>query len=97
VRFTRSFSPATGVWEMASRAVPEEGPPETDDYVRVRRSEAHRCLTPTGDGGTALTYDLRTDMRGVVPAWIANAAQKDAVAKLIRAMLDRARETAAAR
>jgi len=94
IRFSRSFTAATGVYEMSSRAVPEEGPPERDGYVRVRTSQAHWSLAPTDDGGTAVTYTLRTDMGGLVPAWIVNAAQKDAVARLIRAMLDRARDTA---
>ena len=94
LRFTRSFSTATGVYEMSSRAVPEEGPPEGNGYVRVRTSQAHWTLAPANDGGTELTYTLRTDMGGLVPAWIVNAAQKDAVAKLIRAMLDRARDAA---
>ena len=94
IRFTRSFTAATGAYEMSSRAVPEEGPPEQDGYVRVRTSQAHWSLVPTQDGGTDVTYTLRTDMGGLVPAWIVNAAQKDAVAKLIRAMLDRAGDTA---
>ena len=94
VRFTRSFSAATGVYEVSSRAVPEEGPPEGNGYVRVRTSQAHWSLAPADDGGTAVTYTIRTDVGGLVPAWIVNAAQKDAVAKLIRAMLDRARDAA---
>src|SRR5437762_3124526 len=55
VRFTRSFSAATGVYEVSSRAVPEEGPPEGEEYVRVRTSQAHWSLVPADDGGTAVT------------------------------------------
>ena len=94
VRFTRTVAATSGVYEMTSRAVPEEGPPERDGFVRVRTSQARWSLAPADDGGTAVTYTLRTDMGGLVPAWIVNAAQKDAVARLIRAMLDRARDTA---
>jgi ribosome-associated toxin RatA of RatAB toxin-antitoxin module len=92
VRVTRTFSPDTGLYELASTAVPEEGPPESDRYVRVRSSAGRWRLAPAADGGTAVTYTLRADVGGRVPAWIVDAAQKEVAAKLVRAMLDRARQ-----
>jgi hypothetical protein len=55
----------------------------------VRTNESHWRLVPN-DRGTAVTYTIRTDPGGLVPAWIVNTVQARATAKLIRAMLDRA-------
>jgi hypothetical protein len=90
VRVRRTFAPDTGVWELVSTAVPEEGPAPTSEYVRVQHSEARWRLEPSADGGTALTYTLRTDAGGLLPAWVVNVAQREITAKLVRAVLDRA-------
>jgi ribosome-associated toxin RatA of RatAB toxin-antitoxin module len=92
VRVTRTFSPDTGTYEVVSSAVPDEGPPESPDYVRVRTSVARWWLAPAADGGTAVTYTIRTDAGGRLPAWIADTIQKDAAVKVLRAMLERARQ-----
>jgi ribosome-associated toxin RatA of RatAB toxin-antitoxin module len=92
LRVTRTFSADTGTYEIASLAVPGEGPPENRDHVRVRTSLARWRLAPAADGGTAVTYTIRTDGGGRLPAWIFDAIQKDAAVKILRAMLDRARE-----
>ncbi len=92
VRVTRTVSPDTGTYEVASLAVPDEGPPESRDYVRLRTSLARWSLAPGPDGGTAVTYTIRTDAGGRLPAWIFDAIQKDAAVKILRAMLDRARQ-----
>ena len=91
LRVRRTFSPETGVYEIASVAVPDEGPPESRAYVRVRTSVGRWRLAPAADGGTAVVYTVRTDAGGLLPAWIVNAAQKDVSAQLVRAMLERAR------
>jgi ribosome-associated toxin RatA of RatAB toxin-antitoxin module len=91
VRVTRAFSPETG-WEMRSVAAPAEGPPESKDYVRVRMMEARWRLVPDGTG-TAVAYNIRTDVGPWIPAWIVNRGQRDITAKLVRAMLDRAQES----
>ena len=88
LRATRTLFPETGEYEVTSIAVPE-GPSESPDYVRVRMNESHWRLVPNA-GGTAVTYTIRTDPGGLVPAWIVNTVQARATAKLIRAMLDRA-------
>ena len=90
LRVTRTVSAEGGPCEVASVAVPEEGPPESSAYVRVRTNVGRWRLEPTAEGGTAVTYVLRADPGGLVPAWFVNAAQRDVVAKLVRAMLDRA-------
>ena len=88
VRVRRTIE--SGVYEVVSTAVPDEGPAPTDEYVRVRNSEGRWRLSPSADGGTDLTYSLRTDAGGLLPAWVVSVAQKDITAKLVRAMLDRA-------
>jgi len=92
VRVTRTFSHHTGTYEVASLAVPNEGPPESHDYVRVRTSLARWWLAPAADGGTAVTYTIRTDAGGRLPAWIFDRIQKDAAVKILRAMLVRAQQ-----
>ena len=92
LRVTRTFSPATGAYEVTSVAAPGEGPRESSAYVRVRTNVGRWRLEPTAEGGTAVTYVLRTDPGGLVPAWIINAAQKEVTAKFVRAMLDRAQQ-----
>jgi hypothetical protein len=91
LRITRTFAQDTGVYEFAGHAVPDEGPPPSGEYVRVRDSGGRWRLVPAADGGTDVTYTNRTDAGGYVPAWIVNAAQRETVANLVRAMLDRAR------
>lgn len=68
IRVTRTFSPDTGTYEITSSAVADEGPPKSDDYVRVRTSVARWRLAPSADGGTAVTYTIRTDAGGRLPA-----------------------------
>ncbi|TMB38950.1 MAG: hypothetical protein E6J55_23945 [Deltaproteobacteria bacterium] len=91
LRIRRTFSAETGVYEVASVAVPDEGPPESSAYVRVRTSVGRWRLAPAADGGTAVVYTVRTDAGGLLPAWIVNTAQKDVSVQLVRAMLERAR------
>jgi ribosome-associated toxin RatA of RatAB toxin-antitoxin module len=92
LRVTRTSSPDTGTYEVSSVAVPDEGPSESRDYVRVRTSLARWRLAPAVGGGTTVTYTLRTDAGGRLPSWIFDALQKDAGVKVFRAMLDRARQ-----
>jgi len=92
VRVTRTSSPDTGTYDVTGTAVPDEGPPESRDYVRVRTSHSHWSLAPTADGGTLVTYTIRIDPGGHLPSWIFDAIQKDVAVKTLRAMLDRARQ-----
>ena len=89
VRVTRTTDAASGTCDLTIVAVTDEGPPPDPDHVRVTRSTAAWHLVPA-DGGTDVTYTVKTDGGGIVPGWIVNAAQKDAVPKLVRAVLDRA-------
>jgi hypothetical protein len=92
LRVTRSFSPATGVYEVTSIAVPDQGPPPSAAYVRVRASRSVWRLVPAASGGTDVSYDIITDAGGLLPGWIVASIQRDATAKFVRAILDRARQ-----
>ena len=50
----------------------------------------HWHLVPSADGGTDVTYTIRTDAGGHLPAWLAHRAQRDAVPELVHAILGRA-------
>jgi hypothetical protein len=91
VRITRTFLPKTGTYEVASRVISDEGPPEREDHVRVRTGEAQWLLVPAEGGGTHLTYTVRTDLGGRVPGWIFDAVQKDVALRICRALLERVR------
>jgi ribosome-associated toxin RatA of RatAB toxin-antitoxin module len=95
LRTRRTVAPDSGVCEVTSVAAPDDGPPENGDHVRVRTSESRWHLAPAPDGGTDVTYTIRTDGGGAMPAWVLHAAQKDAAAKLVHAMLVRAAARAA--
>lgn len=90
LRAVRRVDATTGASEVVTRAVTDEGPPERRDHVRVRTSESHWELAPTGDGGCDVRYTIRTDVGGFLPAFVVNAAQRDATPKMMRAILDRA-------
>jgi len=92
LRVTRHVDPATGVCEVTAVSTADDGPPPRPDHVRVRTNASRWRLVPAPGGGTDLTYTIRTDVGGFVPAWIVNIAQKDATSKLVRAMLERADE-----
>ncbi len=81
-------------WEVVSTAVPDEGPPPTAGYVRVRDSRSVWRLVPRAEGGTDVSYEIRTDAGGLLPGWIVARIQNSAAAKYVRAMLERARKAA---
>jgi ribosome-associated toxin RatA of RatAB toxin-antitoxin module len=91
LRITRTFAAPPGVWEVISTAVPDEGPPPSPGCVRVRASRSVWRLVPGADGGTDVSYAIRTDAGGRLPGWIVAWIQKNAAAKFVRAILDRAR------
>jgi hypothetical protein len=94
LRVRREIDPATGAIDVRSTAITGEGPPESSRFVRVRTSSGHWRFAPAG-GGTDVTYVIRSDVGGAVPAWIVNRAQREAVPDLVRALMARARSDAA--
>ena len=92
LRARRTTDPATGAIDVTTTAITDEGPPPTSRFVRVRSSAGHWHAAPASGGGSDVTYTIRTDVGGGVPAWIVNRAQHEAVPDLVRAMLARARD-----
>jgi hypothetical protein len=90
LRAHRTADPATGVADVTTTAITDEGPPPSSRFVRVQSSASHWHLVPAATGGTDVTYAIRTDAGGIVPAWIVNRAQHDAVPDLVHAILLRA-------
>jgi ribosome-associated toxin RatA of RatAB toxin-antitoxin module len=93
LRIRRTFERDTGTYEISSEVAPDEGPPPSDDFVRVRTSTSRWRLVPAG-GGTDIEYTLHTDGGGAVPGWMAKLILKEVTAKILRSMLDRAQRNA---
>lgn len=79
-------------WEVVSTATPDDGPPPAAGYVRIRASRSVWRLVPGADGGTDVSYQIRTDAGGLLPDWLVARIQNAAAAKFVRAVLERARQ-----
>jgi hypothetical protein len=90
LRVRKHVDRSTGVIDVRSSTVADEGPPETSRFVRVRTSAGHWHLVPAADGGTDVTYTIRTDGGGGLAGLVAGYAQREAVVDLIRAVLTHA-------
>ena len=75
-------------------AVSDEGPPEQPNYVRIKHIRGGWTLASTADGGAEVTYVVASHPGGTMPTWIINAAQKEAVPNLLKAMLQRVEKNA---
>jgi ribosome-associated toxin RatA of RatAB toxin-antitoxin module len=89
VKVTAEHDATHGAIQIRFVAVPDEGPPEQLNYVRVKHIQGGWMLEPTSDGGTDVTYVVASHPGGTIPAWIINAAQKEAAPNLLKAMLQR--------
>jgi ribosome-associated toxin RatA of RatAB toxin-antitoxin module len=93
VKITAEHSATNGVIQLHFVAVPDEGPPEHPNYVRVKHIQGGWTLEPTSDGGSDVTYVVASQPGGTIPAWIINAVQKEATPNLLKAMLQRVGNT----
>jgi ribosome-associated toxin RatA of RatAB toxin-antitoxin module len=94
VKITAEHDVTNGVIQMHFVAVPDEGPPEQPNYVRVKHIQGDWTLEPTSDGGSDVTYVITSHPGGTIPAWIINIAQKEATPNLLKAMLQRVEKNA---
>jgi hypothetical protein len=62
--------------------------------VRVKHIQGGWTLELTSDGGSEVTYVVASHPSGTIPAWIINAAQKEATPNLLKAMLQRVEKNA---
>ena len=93
LRTRRTVDRATGTVDVRTMAVADEGPPPTAGSVRIPSSVSHWHLAPTGDGGCAISYSIRTDLGGLVPSWVVSRGERTTVPKLVHAMISRAVES----
>jgi hypothetical protein len=94
VKITAEHSATNGVIQIRFVAVSDEGPPEHPNYVRVKHIQGGWLLELTSDGGSEVTYVVTSHPSGTIPAWIINAAQKEATPNLLKAMLQRVQKNA---
>jgi ribosome-associated toxin RatA of RatAB toxin-antitoxin module len=94
VRLQKHVDASAQRYEILFKNANEAGPPPDRHHVRVWHINGSWTIEPDADGtGSLLRYDLLTDPGGSIPAWVANAAQQEAAAALVAAVLKRARET----
>ena len=94
VKITAEHDATNGVIRIRFVAVSDEGPPEQPNYVRVKHIRGGWTLAPTSDGGSDVTYIIASHPGGTIPAWIINAAQKEATPNLLKVMLQRVEKNA---
>jgi ribosome-associated toxin RatA of RatAB toxin-antitoxin module len=93
VRLQKHIDISAQRYEILFTNANEAGPPPNTRYVRVRQIHGSWTIEPDADGkGSLVRYDLLTDPGGSIPVWVANAAQHEAAAALVTAVLKRARE-----
>jgi ribosome-associated toxin RatA of RatAB toxin-antitoxin module len=82
-------------YEVAFATANDAGPPPDKRHVRVPSIRGRWLIEPGPDGkGSMVRYEVFSDPGGALPSWLLNRVQGDAVAKLVRAMLQRTREKA---
>jgi ribosome-associated toxin RatA of RatAB toxin-antitoxin module len=94
IKITAEHDAARGAIHIRFVAVPDEGPPEQSNYVRVKHIQGGWTLELASDSGSEVTYVVASHPGGTVPAWIINAAQKEATPNLLKAMLQRVEKNA---
>jgi ribosome-associated toxin RatA of RatAB toxin-antitoxin module len=82
-------------YEIAFATANEAGPPPDKHHIRVPSIRGRWMIEPGPDGkGSTVRYEVLSEPGGALPAWLVNKIQGEAVAKLVRAMLQRTRERA---
>ena len=93
VRLRKRVDVAAERYEILFASTNDAGPPPDGRHVRVPSIKGSWTVEPGDDGrGSVVRYDVQTQPGGMIPAWVANRAQRDAVADLLRAVLKRALE-----
>ena len=93
VRVTATEDPTSGQIQVSFISAPEAGPPVQARYDRVTAIEGSWTLVPTRDGGSLVTYVVASDPGGTLPTWLVNRAQRHAAPAVVKAILDRVRQT----
>lgn len=83
--------PKTGALVRTWTAAPDKAPPPLPGVVRLTVVDGSWTIEPLTPSSCRLTYWLYTDPGGLIPAWIANRANKTSVPDLLRAVRSRAK------
>jgi hypothetical protein len=95
VRLQRRVDPEAHRYEIVFATANDSGPPPDKNHIRVPSIRGRWLIEPGPDGkGSAIRYEVLSEPGGSLPAWLVNQVQGDAVAKLVRAILQRTREKA---
>jgi hypothetical protein len=93
IRLQKRVDAAAQRYEILFASANEAGPPPDGHHIRVRRILGSWTVErDSGGKGSLLRYDLLTEPGGAIPTWVANRAQREAVAALVTAVLKRARQ-----
>jgi len=93
VRLHKRVDAAAQRYEIDFATANDLAPPSDGRHERVRSIRGSWLIEPgPGGAGSVVRYNVVSDPGGSIPAWIANRAQRDTVAELVRAMLKRAQE-----
>ena len=93
VRVTATTDPTSGQIQVSFVSAPEAGPPVQAAYVRVTAIQGSWTLVPTHGGGSLVTYVVASDPGGALPTWLVNRAQRQAAPAVVKAILDRVKQT----
>ena len=93
VTVTATTDPTSRQIQVSFVSTPEAGPPVQAAYVRVTAIEGSWTLVPTRGGGSLVTYVVASDPGGALPTWLVNRAQRQAAPAVVKAILDRVKQT----
>jgi ribosome-associated toxin RatA of RatAB toxin-antitoxin module len=98
VRVRRRADPAAQRYEISFESDNAAGPPPDPHYVRVARIRGKWTVEPApGSPGSLVRYQVQAEGGGSIPDWLANRAQRAAASDLVRAVLERAQDSAGAK
>ena len=90
VRVKKVIDPSARVYETVIETA-EGGPPESDDFVRIKRIRGRWTLSPDAAGtGTDVVYQIFVDPGESLPPWAVAMGQKSGTPDVVRAMIKRA-------
>jgi len=82
-----------GTIQVRFWSTPHPGAPVRSDCLRVPRTEGSFTLRELAPGRVAVTYEVRLDPGGWLPAWLVRAFVKDAPHTTLQAFLAQVRRT----
>ena len=84
--------PASGYYYREWTCVTDEGPPPSDEAVRIELCRGSWTLNAKGANKTHVVYHVFTDPGGSLPSWLANRANAQSLRTLIDAISNRSQD-----